>query len=113
MRPDWKAGFSALAAAALLVLAGTGSGVAGFFDYQKPQLPPSNDCAAVAAAVGPESTWHGEFSGRRYDSFSDRYFPFAARSCFASLSACREWQVQLSVYIEQGPITYTLCRRGG
>jgi hypothetical protein len=113
MRHDVKPRIQALGVAVLLTLAGAGSSFAGFLHYDAPVLPPSNDCAAVAAAVGPGATWRGEFAGFRYDSFSDRYFPFSARSCFETQSECRYWQAAVSAYIEQGKITYTTCRRGG
>jgi hypothetical protein len=105
--------------AALLVamLAAAGSAAAdplyGFFDYRKPVPPVAGDCAAIAAAIGPEATWYGEFSGRRWDNFTDEYYPFAARGCFDSEFACRVWQNQAITYLDRGPMNYSSCRRGG
>jgi hypothetical protein len=106
-----------LFAFSILVAAGCGSSSAdalyGLFDYDRAEPPIGEDCGAVASAIGPDSTWHGEFSGKRYDDFADRYYPFAARGCFDSEIACRIWQNQAVTYIGQGPIYYTTCRRGG
>ena len=85
----------------------------GFFDYRQPAPPVAGDCAAIAAAIGPEATWYGEFSGRRWDNFKDEYYPFAARGCFDSEFACRVWQNQAITYLDRGPMNYSSCRRGG
>ena len=85
----------------------------GFFDYRKPRPPVAGDCAQIAAAVGPEATWYGEFAGRRWDNFTDKYYPFSARGCFESEFACRVWQNQALTYADGGPMYYTRCRRGG
>jgi hypothetical protein len=101
----------------LAMAAAIGSGVAnpayGLFDYQKPTPPVAGNCAEIAAAIGPEATWHGEFSGNRYDNTTDHYFPFGASGCFESELACRVWQNDAITYIGQGQIYYTRCRRGG
>jgi hypothetical protein len=72
----------------------------------------AGDCAAIAAAVGPEATWYGEFSGKYFDNFADNYHPFAARGCFDSEYACRVWQNEAITYLSRGPVYYTSCRLG-
>lgn len=83
-----------------------------FFDYEEPRLPVGGDCEAIAAAIGPEATWYGEFSGKHYDNFTDQYSPFAAFGCFESHFACQIWQHQALTYIGQGPLYYMTCRPG-
>ena len=41
------------------------------FDYDEPQPPVGGDCDAIAAAIGPEATWYGEFAGNHVDDFTD------------------------------------------
>jgi hypothetical protein len=84
-----------------------------FFDYEEPRLPRAGDCSAIAAELGPGATWYGEYSGKRYDTFNDEYYPFAARGCFKSETACRIWQQRAITYSIGGPIYYTSCRPGG
>jgi hypothetical protein len=84
-----------------------------FFYYDEPQPPVGGDCSAVAAAVGPENTWYGEFSGTRVALFNDRPTPFAAQGCFDSGYACRAWQNDALSYIGRGNIIYTRCTQGG
>jgi len=81
-----------------------------FFDYEAPQLPVGGDCEAIAAAIGPDATWYGEFSGKYYDRFTNQYSPFAAFGCFETENACRRWQHQALTYIGQGPLYYMTCR---
>jgi hypothetical protein len=83
-----------------------------FFHYEEPRLPVGGDCEAIAAAIGPGATWHGEFSGKHYDNFTDQYSPFAAFGCFESQYACQVWQHQALTYIGRGPLYYTTCRPG-
>ncbi len=85
----------------------------GLFRYDKPRPPVAGDCGAIAAAVGGEATWYGEFAGKRYDDFADRYHPFSARGCFESEVACRIWTNQAITYLGRGPMVYATCRRGG
>lgn len=101
----------------LTVVGAAGSATAdpfyGFFDYQKPLPPVAGDCAAIAAAIGVEATWYGEFSARRLDNqVSDKYEPFSAQGCFESEWDCRIWHQQAITYIDGGPIYYATCRRG-
>ena len=85
----------------------------GLFDYHKPQLPESGDCAAIAAEVGPSAVWYGEFSGNRFDSFNYRSFhAFSARGCFASEYECRVWQNIAISYLRGGPVVATRCEQG-
>ncbi len=84
--------------------------VDSFFHYQAPQPPVGGDCNAIAAAIGPGQTWHGEFSGKRI-SENDTVLPYAARGCFESEIACRIWQQQALSYAE-ATMNYTSCRRG-
>jgi hypothetical protein len=85
----------------------------GLFDYQKAEPPVSGDCAAVAAKVGPEATWYGEFAGNRVDDINYRSpHAFAARGCFPSEYACRVWQNVAISYLRGGPVFYTRCQRG-
>ena len=82
------------------------------FHYDRDQQPVSGDCEALAAQLGPEGVWHGFYSGKRYDDFSDNYSPYAARGCFATEAACRVWQNQAMTYSERGPTYLTSCRLG-
>jgi hypothetical protein len=84
--------------------------VHSFFYYQAPPPPVGGDCNAIAAAVGPDQTWYGEFSGKRITE-NDAVLPYAARGCFESEIACRIWQQRALTYAE-GTMTYTSCRRG-
>lgn len=84
--------------------------VHSFFHYRKPPYPAGGNCAAIAAAAGPGSTWYGEFSGRRL-GYNHRYQAFGARGCFDSEAACRVWQQQALNYAF-GTISYTRCRPG-
>lgn len=86
--------------------------IGNFFDYHVPRAPASGDCAAIAAAIGPEATWYGEFSGTRVDDFSDYYYPYAARGCFKSEAACRFWQGRSLTYLGRGYLLATSCRQG-
>ena len=86
--------------------------MAGLFDYQEPAPPVAGDCAQISAAIGPEATWYGEFSGKRYDSSTDKYYPYATRGCFKSEYACRVWQQVALTYIGEGPLYYMTCRQG-
>lgn len=89
-----------------------GNPVEDFFRYEGPPVPRSRDCGQLNAAIGPAAVWHGEFSGKRYDSFTERYQPYATQGCFESEIACRIWQGQATSVTEGGPIYYTSCRRG-
>ena len=106
-----------LKSAVLLVMIVAGSAAAadpfyGLFEYEKPLPPVAGDCNAIAAAIGSEATWYGEFAGKRHDDFSERYYPFSARGCFDSQFACRIWQNQAITYLGQGAMVYSTCRRG-
>lgn len=105
-----------LAATVVTVLALTQVSAAdpfyGFFHYDEPKPPVAGDCGAIAAQIGPDATWHGEFSGRRHNGYSPGYFPFFASGCFESEFECRVWQNDATTYLGQGPIVYTTCRRG-
>jgi hypothetical protein len=81
-----------------------------FFYYQAPLPPVGGDCAAIAAEVGPASTWFGEFSGKR-ELVNERFTFYSTRGCFESEFACRVWQQQVLTYAT-GAITYTSCRPG-
>lgn len=100
-----------LALIALLSLAGTAP-AAGLFQYDREQQPVSFDCEALAAQLGPAGVWYGFYSGKRYDDFSENYFPYATRGCFPSEGACRIWQNQAMTYSERGPTYFTSCRLG-
>ena len=84
--------------------------VDSFFNYREAPPPVGGDCAVVAATVGQQNTWRGEFSGRRL-GYNERSLPYAARGCFETEAACRVWQQQAINYAE-GTMTYTSCRRG-
>ena len=77
-----------------------------FFRYEEPRLPVASECGGAAA-------WRGEFAGRRYDNFRDRYEPVSARGCFDSESECRIWNQQAITYLGRGPMYYATCRPGG
>jgi hypothetical protein len=83
-----------------------------FFDYQKPQPPIGGDCGSIAAQIGPDATWYGEFAGNYYDDFTDHRYPFSARGCFESEYACRVWQNDAVSYTGRGGIVYMRCRQG-
>ena len=72
-----------------------------FFRYKPSPPPVAGSCPAA---------WRGEFSGKRFDNFTDKYHPFAARGCFDSEIACRIWQQRAITYLARGPIYYTSCR---
>jgi hypothetical protein len=101
-------------AAVLLLLAGSAAAdpFYGLFRYDDPRPPVAGDCATIAAAVGAENTWYGQFSGKYYDNFSDNYHPIAARGCFESEFACRRWQNEAITYLSRGPVYHTSCRPG-
>jgi hypothetical protein len=80
----------------------------GWLHYDEPQPPVAGDCGAI----GPAAAWHGEFSGKRLDGFTDQYHPYATRGCFTNLAECRIWQNQAVTYLDGGPIYYTTCRPG-
>lgn len=81
-----------------------------FFNYEDSPPPVGGDCDAIAAAIGPDQTWYGEFSGRRL-GYYHRSQPYGARGCFESEIACRIWQQQALSYAE-GTLTYMSCRQG-
>lgn len=83
-----------------------------FLENEEPRLPTAGDCSALAAELGPEATWYGEYSGKRFDAFNDKYYPFAASGCFESELACRVWQQRAITYAVDGPLYYTRCRQG-
>jgi hypothetical protein len=101
---------SAFAVAVLLALNGAAAAepFSNFFDDEEPRPPVARDCDTVGAAG-----WHGEFSGKRYDTFNDKYYPYAARGCFDSELECRIWQQRAITYTIGGPIYYTRCGPGG
>jgi hypothetical protein len=68
--------------------------------------------AAIAAEIGAEATWYGEFAGSRYDDLRDRYGPFSARGCFRSRHECRVWQNVGITYLGKGHIVYMRCTQG-
>lgn len=83
-----------------------------FFRYDGPPTPHARDCGELAASRGSNAIWFGEFSGKRFDDFSDKYQPYAARGCFESGEACQIWQGQEISVANGGPIYYATCRRG-
>jgi len=98
----------------LLGLAGPAAAdpLESFFEYREPRLPRGGDCASLAAALGSAAVWYGAFSGKRFDKFTDNYYPFAARGCFPNETACRIWQQRALTYAGAGPLYYTSCRQG-
>ena len=97
---------------AVIFALSAGSPALAFFNYQAPQPPVGGDCGAIAAQIGPEATWYGEFAGNRYDEYSEHYFPFSARGCFTSEYECRVWQNDGVSYLGRGGIVYMRCRQG-
>jgi len=101
---------------ALAVVALTGASAADplsdFFNYEAPRLPVGGDCTAIAAEVGPQSTWYGEFAGNRRDNLNDRFYPFSARGCFRSEFDCRIWHQVAVTYLDGGVIVFARCERG-
>lgn len=104
-------GFVAVLMSALFVVAANPA-QAIFFDYQKPEPPVGGDCPAIAAEIGPNATWYGEFAGNYYDDFTDHRYPYSARGCFKSEYACRRWQNDAVSYTGRGGIIYMRCTRG-
>lgn len=94
------------------VMATASPALAFFYGYEAPQPPVGGDCAAIAAQVGPDATWYGEFAGNRYDDFNDRRYPFSARGCFRSEYGCRAWQNDGISYLGRGGIVYMRCTQG-
>jgi hypothetical protein len=82
------------------------------FDYEGRELPVAGDCAVIASEIGAQATWHGEFSGKRYDDFRELYTPFFAEGCFRSEYECRRWQNVATSYMARGGIVYTRCTLG-
>lgn len=104
--------WAATALAAVLVAPSSGA-AAPYRDYDARTGPPvAGDCGRIVAALGQDRTWYGEFSGRRYDTFTDRYYPYGASGCFESEGACRLWHQQGLTYLGVGPLNYMTCRRG-
>lgn len=109
---------AALVLAAVLVLPGaaaardpiTGTLHSFFGGYRAPAPPVGGDCRAIAAALGPQSTWYGTFGGKRLQA-NDRYNAYGTAACFESELDCRVWQQQAINYAP-GPITFTSCRPG-
>ncbi len=105
--------------AALLLIAAIGAwsatatpAKAFFFDYQEPQPPVAGDCQSLAARIGPDATWYGEYAGRYYDYQRDIIYPYSGRGCFANEFECRRWQNLSMTYTGRGGTVYTFCRRG-
>jgi len=103
---------TAIAVAAVLAMntASAAGPIESFFHYDAPREPVAGDCDAIAAAIGRDAAWYGEFSGNRYDNFSDQSWPYGARGCFKSEYACRVWQQQSITCLLQGTLRYTFCR---
>jgi hypothetical protein len=86
---------SVLAASVVACLAGPATMAQPFedlFDYQEPRRPRGGDCEQIAAAIGADATWRGDFSGRRWEDFNEQSYPFGLQGCFESELACRIWQ---------------------
>lgn len=81
----------------------------GLFRYDDPN-PIAGDCATIAAAVGPQNTWYGQYSGKYVDPFTDQVLPFGSRGCFDSEFACRRWQNETMTYTNGGPTYHTSCQ---
>jgi hypothetical protein len=73
---------------------------------------PGGDCRKIAAEIGSDATWYGEFSGRRYDDFGEMFYPISARGCFVSEYECRRWQNEAMSFAGRGGVVYTRCRQG-
>jgi hypothetical protein len=107
--------FSVLALSAVACLAGPATMAQPFenlFDYQEPRRPRGGDCDQIAAAIGADATWHGDFSGKRWEDFNEQSYPFGLQGCFESELACRIWQQQAMTYAGRGGVNATSCRRG-
>lgn len=85
--------------------------IGSFFHYRTQPPPVGGDCDRIAAAIGPASTWYGEFAGRRRELNDRKFRPYSARGCFESEFQCRIWQQQAISYAD-GAIVFTSCRRG-
>lgn len=99
---------------ALFLMSGVSAAnpISSFFNYEPPPPPVGGDCAAIAAIIGPEATWYGEFIGNRVEEFSDYKSAYSARGCFESEYACRVWQNVALNYIGRGELVHMYCRQG-
>jgi hypothetical protein len=100
------------ALAVLLGLAGTAQAqnpIADFFRYKPSPPPVAGNCAAIAADIGPEATWYGQFIGMRYDDFVDGYSRYFAAGCFRDKASCWIFQERAVTYLDRGWIIGTRC----
>jgi hypothetical protein len=99
---------------ALLLTSGAAAAnpIAGFFYYEEPQAPVGGDCGAIAAAIGPEATWYGEFIGNYVDDFTDSKSAYSARGCFKSETACWAFLHTALTYVGRGELVHMYCRQG-
>ncbi|MYZ48390.1 hypothetical protein [Propylenella binzhouense] len=103
---------AALAAAILaLPAAAEASFLSDLLRYEPRVKPPTADCTALAAEIGPQAVWRGHYAGKFHDFTGDKNRAYAAEGCFPSEAACRVWQ-QRSITYAVGPIIATSCRRG-
>jgi hypothetical protein len=80
-----------------------------FGGYRPPPYPAGGDCAAIAAAIGPQATWFGTFSGKRIEREESN--AFGAEGCFPSEIECRIWQ-QRAINYASAAVQFTSCRPG-
>jgi hypothetical protein len=76
--------------------------------YARPLAP---DCRAMAARFGPQGLWFGAISGRRFDVFGDRSYPYYAEGCFRTEYACRRWLHENLTFM-QGSLYWMRCQPG-
>ena len=68
------------------------------------ERPPAGNCRALVDRHGAAAVWHGEFAGKRRNTFSDQFHSYFGSGCFLSERACRIWQGR-SVTALHGPAT--------
>jgi hypothetical protein len=74
--------------------------IESFFGGYRPAPPPvGGDCRELAAAIGPEATWFGTFSGKRRLA-NERFQAFGAQACFDREADCRVWQQRAINYAD-------------
>jgi hypothetical protein len=77
--------------------------------YDKP--PPAGNCRTLVDRHGVDAVWHGEFAGKRRNTFSDQHHSYFASGCFLTERACRIWQDRSLSALHGGRSIATRCHR--
>lgn len=75
------------------------------------ERPPAGNCRALVDRHGIGAVWHGEFAGKRRNTFSDRFHSYFGSGCFLSERACRIWQGRSVTALHGGRSIATRCHR--